>query len=190
VSSVRVSCVVDGFAPPHASRAVEIKEGAAARAGAVLDHEMAVEKNGFNIGEQRIVGVEIGPASLDHADSVAAIGIHEVGNRASKKIGLGEKVGVEDGDEFALGGFQPVFEGAGFVTFAIRAMNVNDGHALRRVTFDAGASDFAGFVRGVVEDLDIEKPEWIIETRDGFDKTLDDVALVEDGQLHRDARPI
>src|SRR5229473_853704 len=182
--------VVNGFAAPHAGRAIEVKEGAATGAGAVLNDEVAVEKNGFHVGQEGIIGVEIGPASLHHADFRAAIGIHEIRNGAAEKIGLREKVGVKHGDEFALGGFQAVFEGAGFVTLAIGAMNVNNGHALGGVALDAGASDFASLIRGVVKDLHIEQLEWIVETRNGFDETFNDVALVEDRQLDRDARPI
>src|SRR5207249_11751498 len=110
--------VVNGFAAPHAGRAVEIEEGAASRTGAMLDDKVAVEKNGFDVGEQGIVAVEIGPARLHHADVAATVGVHEIGNRAAKKIGLGKKVGVEDGDKFAPGGLQPVREAAGSVTFA------------------------------------------------------------------------
>ena len=68
-------------------------------------------------------------------------------------------------------------------------MNVVDGNALRGVAFDAAAGDFASFVAGVVEDLYVEKLVRIIETRDGFDETFDDVAFVENGKLHGDARP-
>src|SRR5439155_3834230 len=120
----------------------------------------------------------------------AAVGIHEIRNGAAEKISLGEKVGVENGDEFALGGFQTVFQGSGFVTFAIGPMNVDDGHALCGVALDASASDVAGLVGGIVEDLHVEEVPRVVETRNSFDEPLDDVALVEDGQLHSDARPI
>ena len=87
-------------------------------------------------------------------------------------------------------GLQSIFEGAGFVTFAIGAVNVDDGQALRGVAFDAGAGDLAGFVGGIVEDLHVEQFAWVVESRDGFDQTLDHVALVENGKLDGDARPL
>ena len=107
MSSVSVSCSQPpassmACAAPDAGGAVEIEKGAAAGARAVLDDEMAVEQNGFDLREQGIVAVEIGPARLHHADFVAAVGIHEIRNGAAKEIGLGDEVGVEDGDEFAL----------------------------------------------------------------------------------------
>ena len=69
-------------------------------------------------------------------------------------------------------------------------MNVNDGHPLRGVAFDAGAGDFAGLVGGVVQDLHVQQFGRIVEARDGFDETLNDVTFVEDGQLHGDAGPV
>src|SRR5258708_38593777 len=68
--------VVNGFAPPDTRGAVEIEESAAPGTRAVLDHEGAVTKNRFHVGEQGIVAVEIGTAPLHHSDFAAAVGIH------------------------------------------------------------------------------------------------------------------
>jgi len=145
---------VDGRAAPDARGAIEIEEGAAAGASAMFDDEMAVQKNGFDASEQGIVGVQIGPARLHHADFFAAVGIHEIRNGAAKEIGPRDEVGVKDGNEFALGGVKTIFERAGFVTFAIGAMDVNNGETARSVAFDAGTGDVARFVGGIIEDLD------------------------------------
>ena len=182
--------IIDGFAAPDPGGPVEIEKSAPARTRTMLNDEMAVEKNGLNVSEQGVVAVEIGPARLHHADLTAALRIHEVGNGAEQKIRFGEKVGVEDGDEFALGGFQPVFQSAGFVAFAVAAMEVNDSHALCGVALHTGSSDFAGLIGGVVQHLHVEQLGWVVEARHSFDETLNDVALVEDGQLNGDARPI
>jgi len=69
-------------------------------------------------------------------------------------------------------------------------VNVRYGHARRGVAVDAGFGDFTSFVRGIVENLNVEEFTWIIETRDGFDKALDDVTLIEDGELDGDAWPL
>src|SRR5262249_40775095 len=53
------SCVIDGLAPPHAGRAVKIEKRAAARARSMLYHKVPVKKNRFDVGEQRVVAVEI-----------------------------------------------------------------------------------------------------------------------------------
>jgi len=41
---------------------------------------------------------------------LAALRIHKVRNRAAEEIGLREEVRIEDGDEFALCGLQPIFQ--------------------------------------------------------------------------------
>ena len=115
----------------------------------MFDDEMTVQKNGFDASEQGIVGVQIGPARLHHADFFAAVGIHEIRNGAAKEIGPRDEVGVKDGNEFALGAVKTIFERAGFVTFAIGAMDVNNGETARSVAFDAGTGDVARFVGGI-----------------------------------------
>src|SRR4029077_7925533 len=176
---------IDCGATPDACRPIEIEKRAAAGAGAMFDAKVAIEQNRFYLCEQGIVAIEVGPACLRHADGR----ILEVGNGAAQEIGFRDEVGVKDGDEFAAGGFQSIFESAGFVAFAVVAMNIGDGNALGGMAFDAGAGNFAGFVGGVVEDLDVEDLVRVIKTRDGFDKTFDDVAFVKNGKLHGDARP-
>ncbi len=181
--------IFDGLTAPDACGAIEIEKSAAAGARAMFDDKMSIEEDGFNLRKEGIVAVEVGPASLDHPDLVAALGIQKIGNRAAEEILLRNEVSVENGDELALRGFQAVFEGAGLVTFAVCAMDVRNPHALCSVALDAAAGDLLGFVGGVVENLDIEELARIVETRHGFDKPLDDVALVEDGKLDRDAGP-
>ncbi len=91
---------------------------------------------------------------------------------------------------FALGRVQAIFERAGFVSFTIGAVDVNDGEARRGVTFDAGASDLASFIRGIIEDLDVEEFARVVKERDGVDKSLDDVAFVENGELYSNLWPV
>src|SRR5205807_5376761 len=116
--------------------------------------------------------------------------VEEIGNGAAEEVGFGDEVGIENGDKFAAGSFKAVFKGAGFVAFAVGAVNISDGHACRGVAIDAGFGDFTSFVGGIVEDLHVEEFMWIIETGDGFDEALDDVTLIEDGELDGDARPL
>src|SRR5271167_645762 len=58
----------DGCTAPDACGAVEIEKSAATRARTMLDDEMAVEKNRFNLRKERVIAVEVGPARLHHAD--------------------------------------------------------------------------------------------------------------------------
>ena len=56
-------------ATPHAGGAVEVEEDAGAGAAAVLEDEVAVEEDGFDLGEEAVVAVEVRPAGLHHADA-------------------------------------------------------------------------------------------------------------------------
>ena len=74
--------------------------------------------------------VQIGPARLHHAD----LGIGEMMHGALQKIARRNEIGVEDGDHFAGGGFQPVFKRASLVSVAIGPVDVLDGQAGSRDT--------------------------------------------------------
>lgn len=102
---------------------------------------------------------------------------------------LGYEVRVENGYEFSLSGVEAVFEGASFVAFAIRAVDVRDRQALSGMACNASTGYLAGFVGGIVEDLNVEEFTRVVKARDGFHEALDDVPFVEDGQLDSDARP-
>jgi len=67
----------------------------------VFEHEVAIEQNGFDLREQRVVAVDVRPARLHHAD----LGVGEVMYALQQKVGGRNKIGVEDGNEFALGSF-------------------------------------------------------------------------------------
>ena len=146
---------------------------------------MAVEENGFGFGERGVIAVDVAPARLDHGE----LGVGEIGNGAREEIGGREKVRVEDGDEFAGGGFQALLQSAGFVTFTIVAMNVFDGNAKLLIAFDAGAGDFLRFIGGIVEKLDLKFIARIIELGDAIYKTFHNVTLVENRELDRDSGP-
>src|ERR1700688_3748447 len=69
-------------------------------------------------------------------------------------------------------------------------MNIRYGHTLSGVALDTVPSHFLGFISGVVQHLHIEKLGGVIESRDGLDETFEHVALVVNGQLNGDARPL
>ena len=83
---------------PHTGSAIEIEKHMGAGAGAVFEDEMTVEQNGFNVSEERIVAIQVCPASLDHAD----FRIAKIMNDTQQEIFRGHKVGVEDSNEFAF----------------------------------------------------------------------------------------
>ena len=135
--------VFNGVAAPDAGGAVEIEKQAAAEARAVLDGEMAVEQDGFDFGERGIVAVDVAPARLHHGE----FRIREIRHGAAQEIGGRNEIGVEDGDEFARGGFQSFLQRARFEAFAIVAMDVENGQAESLKALDAIAGDFAAFRR-------------------------------------------
>src|SRR4051794_33651265 len=84
---------------PHAGCAIEVKEDMAARASTMLENEMPIEQDGFHIGEERIVAVEMRPARLHHSD----FWIGKMMNDAHEPVLRRAEVSVEDSDELALG---------------------------------------------------------------------------------------
>jgi len=144
---------------------------------------VAVEEDGFDLGEEAVVAVEVGPAGLHHADG----GLGEVVNGTQEPVGAGDEVGVEDGDEFAGGGFQAFLQGAGFVPSTVGAVQVDDVVAESAVAVDDELGDCLGLVGGVVEDLDFEEVGGVFEAAGGVDEAIDDELLVVDGELDGDA---
>ena len=71
----------------------------------MLQHEVAIEQDGFDFGQKRIIAVDMRPARLHHADLRSG----EVMDHAHDPVFRRHEVSVEDGDEFPLGGFQAFF---------------------------------------------------------------------------------
>src|SRR5713226_6117610 len=107
--------VFDGGAAPDASSAVEIEKKAAAESRGVFDDEVTVEKNSFHFGERGIVTIHVAPARLRHRQ----LCVGKVRDGAAEEICRGNEIGVENGDEFAGRGFQPLLECASLEAFAI-----------------------------------------------------------------------
>src|SRR6185436_19747886 len=69
--------VIDRLAPPHAGGAVEIEEAAGAIAAAMLQDEVGVQQNRLNLGQQRVVAIEVTPARLHHPDLLVLLEMSE-----------------------------------------------------------------------------------------------------------------
>jgi hypothetical protein len=106
VSCCQPAGIANRLAAPHTRGAVEIEEVSSAVAGAVLEHEMAVEQNRLDLREQRVILVDMPPARLHHAD----LRVGEVWQQAMEKIEFRKEIGVENGDIAAAGDLQPGFE--------------------------------------------------------------------------------
>src|SRR5262249_20569034 len=120
--------IVNGGRPPDTCRSVEVEEASAAITSAVLEDEMPVEQDRLDLREQRIVLVDVPPARLHHPDARVA----EVRHQLREKIGGGDEVGVEHGDELAARNLQPGLHSAGLEAAPVGAVVVLDVDALRR----------------------------------------------------------
>ena len=144
--------IVDRFAAPHAGGAVEIEKPASPISSAMLEHEVTIEQNRLNLRQERIVLVDVTPARLHHADSRVA----EVRHQTRQKIGRRHEVGIEDRNEFAARQLQSGLERPGLEALAVRPVVILDVHALHGGAADRQLGDAAGFVDGVVQDLDFQ----------------------------------
>src|SRR4051812_49673910 len=92
----------DGGPPPDPGGTVEVEEQTRARAARVLQHEVAVEQDGFHFRQERIVAVYVCSAGVDHFPFLVG---EVVKGGEKKKFGGGGKSGG-DGGELALFGLQ------------------------------------------------------------------------------------
>ena len=180
------AAVGDGLDAPHAGGAVEVEVVAGAGAGAVLEHKVAVEQDRLDLGQHAVVAVEVGPARLHHAD----LRLGKVVDHLHQPVRRRHKVGVEDGDELALGHLQARVQRPGLVSMAVGAVNVDDGMAQRRIARHNACGHLLGLVGRVVQHLDLELVARILHGADRLDQPVDDELLVEDGQLHGDPRQL
>ena len=84
--------------------------------------------------------------------------------------------------------FSSFCKSAGFVAFAIGAVDVGDRDVPGQRSARLGRGDLHGLVGRVVEQLDVELLARIFKAADGFKQALDYVLLIEYRQLHGDAR--
>ncbi len=106
---------------------------------------------------------------------------------ALQDVGLGQKVGVEDHHQLALGRAQPVFQRARLESGAIRAVHVLDVQigmvALQHR--DRAQTDVLRLVGGIVEHLDLKTIAGIANGGHRLEQALDHVHFVEERKLHR-----
>ena len=176
--------VVDGAPPPDARRAVEIEEAAAAIAAAMLEHEVAVQQDGLDFREQRVILIDVTPSRLHHADAR----VREVRHDARQEIGRGHEIGVEDRDELAARGLQAGVERARLEPDAVGAVVVLDVHALGGIPPDRELGNALRLVGRIVQDLNLQQLTRILDGADRLDEPVGDVHLVVERKLNRDSR--
>ncbi len=165
---------------------LKLKNAAAAIPAAVLEDEVRVEQHRLDLGQQRIVFVDVAPARLHQRDLL----VGEVMNGAFEEIRLRDEVGVEDRHEIAACHLQALVERAGLVAGAILAMDVLDVDALHRVPAHGELSDLPGLIGRVVQHLDLEQLARVFDLADRIEQAIDDVHLVVERQLDGDDRKL
>src|ERR1051326_5442194 len=105
-----------------------------------------------------------------------------------EQVGLGQEIGVEDGDEPARRGPQAVFECAGFVTIPASASNVLDVKTEPALFFDLSGADRLSFIGRIIQYLNLKKLFGVTKIADGVDQAFDDVHFIVYRQLDRQFR--
>src|SRR5271165_6495126 len=178
--------IVDRLAPPHSRGAVEVEEHSGARAPAVLQHKVAVQQDGLDLGQKRVVAVQVRPAGLHHAD----LGVGKVVDHFHQPLRRGREIGVEDGDKLASGDLQAGIERTCLVAFAIGAMVIADVVAQRRVAIDHGLRNLDRLVGGIIQHLDFQLFARVFQLADAVHQAINHVLFVEDWQLDRNPRQL
>ena len=143
-----------------------------------------IKQDGLHLGEKAVVAIEVSPARLRHADR----GVGEVVNDLHDPLGRRDKVGIEDGDEVARCLLETGVERARLIAVAVRAVNVDDVVAEGAIALRQSAGYLLGLVGRIIENLYLELLRGIFQAAAGVDEAIDHVLLVEDRQLHGDAR--
>jgi len=175
------SGVFDGRFPPHPRRSVELQKEVAGHAPGLFDGEVYIELQGLQAGDEGVVLVEVLPAGLHHAHPFVA----KVGYGAAQEVGLGQKIGVEYGDELAAGTRSGIAKGPGLEALAVGAEDLLDLKAPLSVFGHLAMYDLAGVVGGIIQDVDLKSIRRIIKGGYAIDEPLHDIALVVDGELYR-----
>src|SRR4051794_11772476 len=79
------SGVVDRHTAPDTSGAIEVEEPSAAVAATVFQDEMSIEENRLDLGEQRVILIDMAPARLHHRDASIAEVRHQPGQEISRR---------------------------------------------------------------------------------------------------------
>jgi len=178
--------LIDRHATPDAGRPVEVEEPPAAIAAAVLEHEVSVEENRLNLGQQGIVLVDVAPARLHHAD----VRLAEMGHEPRQEITRRDEVGVEDADELPTRALEAASSApALYPRRSVRCRYLmSTPSAAKAKTPHRELRNTPRLVGRVVQHLDLQTLARVLDPADGLDQSVGDVHFVEERQLDRDER--
>src|SRR5437764_15385168 len=112
--------IFDGLAAQHSRSPVEVEEIAGPRSRSMFQDEMAVKEERFHLGKKVEIAIEIAPPGLHDSDSR----VREMVNRPEEKLRRRHKIGVEYGDELAVGCRQTLLQRASLEAFPMRPLMI------------------------------------------------------------------
>ena len=178
---------IDGGLAPDACGAVEVHEQLAPATCGLFNDEVTVNTDGLSKRKTGLGAVEVAPATLDKAN----LRVHDqVRNRLQEEVLLGNEVGIEDGEEFALSDGHAFLECTSLVVLAVGAVEELDIVTTSGKFCDFPLRDLVALVRRVVQDLDFVLVLGVVDGADGFEETFNAVGFVENRELSRDLRKI
>ena len=123
--------------------------------------------------------VDMCPPRLHHSD----LGIGQMVDSAHQKVCWWNEIGVENRDEFSLGGFHAFGQRARLKSLSMSSVKIGDGKSMGRVVGDQAARNRQSLIRRIVEDLDVELVQRIVNLANGFQQSFNDELLVKDRKL-------
>src|SRR5438132_11629486 len=124
------------------------------------------------------------PAGLDHSDLQVA----EVIDDVFEEIGWRNEIRIEDCDQLSSRRFQAVLQRTGFESMPVRTMHMMNIETKLPMFGNTCRGNLNSAIGGVVEELNLEQLARITDVACRFHEPLDDIHLVVDRQLNRDAR--
>ena len=148
----------------------------------LLDGKMPVYSHSLRPGDERAARVEVPPAGLNQSHFRTN---HHHGNGAEKKVLGRDKIRVEDGEKLGVRFLHPLVERAGLIADPLLAPDNGDVVARSPKFVDDIVDDHAGFVCGVIQDLDDMASGRVLHGGGGPDDPLGNVRFVENRELGR-----
>ncbi len=109
-------------------------------------------------------------------------------NGLSEEIRVGDEVSIKDENEFSFGDFHSAFKRASFITRAVGAVKTVSIKAAIAKALSSSFRNFDCLISRVVENLDLKFILRVIKGRDSIEKAVNDMHLIENGQLHSHER--
>jgi hypothetical protein len=147
---------------------------------------VSIQEHRLDAGEHIEGAVEVPPTRLNHPDIV----IGEIMNRFLQKVRVRDEVGIENEQIVTLREPRPIFQSSCLVAGPIRPVDVLGIETAYFQLLDARPADFDGFVRRIIQKLDLHFIFRIIQGGDGPKQAVDHMHFIENRQLDGHKRQV